>query len=60
MSSTDEIKVVLLQETGHYLLPKCEGHATIIGAPQFRILTLKKEKLHITTLKIDCEETKLT
>lgn len=43
MSSTDEIKMVLLQETGHDLLPKCEGHASIIVFPQFRILAMKKK-----------------
>jgi predicted alpha/beta-hydrolase family hydrolase len=43
MSSTDEIEVVLLQETGHDLLPKCEGHASIAVSPQFRILAMKKK-----------------
>lgn len=42
MSSTDEIEVVLLQEMGHDLLSKCEGHASITVVPQFRILALKK------------------
>ena len=42
MSSTDEIKVMLLQEPGHDLLPKCEGHASIIASPQFRILAMSK------------------
>lgn len=45
MSSTDEIKAVLLQETGHDLLPKCEGHASIIASPQFRILMKKKKNV---------------
>jgi hypothetical protein len=42
MSSADEIKVLLLQETGHNLLPKCEGHASIIAAPESCILAVKK------------------
>jgi len=43
MSSTDEIKIVLLQETGYDLLSKCEGHASIIDSPQFRVLAMKKK-----------------
>lgn len=42
MSPTDEIEVLLLQETGHSLLPKCTGHASVIAAPEFCILAGNK------------------
>jgi hypothetical protein len=44
MSSTNQIKVLLSQKTGHNLLPKGEGHASVIAAPEFRVLAKYENK----------------
>lgn len=52
MSSTDEVKVMLVEELSNYFCPKSEGYTSIIFSPAHCVLGKESSKLNNVNHKL--------